>query len=125
MCGGFCETLYLELVLKTVKINITIIFYICLFSPFLLTSKPTRSSKRSRFSSEDEERSVSSRSPRRSQRVTTVPQVRQSDRGGLCTPLKKLFQEKKSLKFIIAFCLLCRNSQVSQHQIKKPHRRLG
>uniref|UniRef100_A0A4W4G1M9 DIRP domain-containing protein n=1 Tax=Electrophorus electricus TaxID=8005 RepID=A0A4W4G1M9_ELEEL len=36
--------------------------------------QPTRSSKRSRFSSEEEERSLSSRSPRRSQRVTTMPQ---------------------------------------------------
>uniref|UniRef100_A0A8C1JTY4 Lin-9 DREAM MuvB core complex component n=1 Tax=Cyprinus carpio TaxID=7962 RepID=A0A8C1JTY4_CYPCA len=35
---------------------------------------PTRSSKRSRLSCEDEERPLASRSPRRSQRVTTVPQ---------------------------------------------------
>lgn len=38
--------------------------------------QPTRSSKRSRLSCEDEERPLASRSPRRSQRVTAVPQVR-------------------------------------------------
>ncbi|KAG9347241.1 hypothetical protein JZ751_004808, partial [Albula glossodonta] len=38
------------------------------------TLQPTRSSKRSRLFCEDDDREISSRSPRRSQRVTTVPQ---------------------------------------------------
>ncbi|KAM9435948.1 protein lin-9 homolog [Clarias gariepinus] len=58
-------------------------------SSYTTMETPTRSSKRSRFSSEDEERSVSSRSPRRSQRVTTVPQKLAS----VATPDKKTSQK--------------------------------
>uniref|UniRef100_A0A8C2ENA7 Lin-9 DREAM MuvB core complex component n=1 Tax=Cyprinus carpio TaxID=7962 RepID=A0A8C2ENA7_CYPCA len=43
-------------------------------SSYVSVETPTRSSKRSRLSCEDEERPLASRSPRRSQRVTTVPQ---------------------------------------------------
>ncbi|KTF70912.1 hypothetical protein cypCar_00050210, partial [Cyprinus carpio] len=43
-------------------------------SGYVSVETPTRSSKRSRLSCEDEERPLASRSPRRSQRVTTVPQ---------------------------------------------------
>uniref|UniRef100_A0A673HZH1 Protein lin-9 homolog n=1 Tax=Sinocyclocheilus rhinocerous TaxID=307959 RepID=A0A673HZH1_9TELE len=43
-------------------------------SSYVSVETPTRSSKRSRLSCEDEERPLTSRSPRRSQRVTTVPQ---------------------------------------------------
>lgn len=49
MCGGFCETLYLELVLKTVKINITIIFYICLFFPLSFDIKANEKLKEKSF----------------------------------------------------------------------------
>ncbi|KAK3542329.1 hypothetical protein QTP86_022480 [Hemibagrus guttatus] len=58
-------------------------------SSYTTMETPTRSSKRSRFSSEEEERSLSSRSPRRSQRVTTVPQKLAT----VATPDKKASQK--------------------------------
>lgn len=110
--------------------NITSIIYIFIYltpppslSFSLLPLKPTRSSKRSRFSSEEEERSLSSRSPRRSQRVTTVPQVR-----GLDAVLRWREKSVPKISKILFFFFLslspCRNSQQLRRQIKKPHRRL-
>lgn len=95
--------------------------YMFTFFPSLSTLKPTRSSKRGRFSSEDEERSLSSRSPRRSQRVTTVPQVRGLDQ---MSWQRKARLTNEGLKFVNLFFSLQKLATVATPD-KKTSQKIG